>query len=75
MIISGPKQITPQVGLPSVLVLMASSFLYLPSFLILTTKLSFQLRGFGFPGGSAGKESTHNTGDLGLIFGLGKSPG
>ena len=75
MIISGPKQITQQVGLPYVLVLMASSFLYLPFFLILTTKLSFQLRGFGFPGGSAGKESTHNTGDLGLIFGLGKSPG
>ena len=29
----------------------------------------------GFPGGSAGKESAHNTGDLGLIPGLGRSPG
>ena len=30
---------------------------------------------FGFPGGSVGKESTSNAGDLGLIPGLGKSPG
>ena len=29
----------------------------------------------GFPGGSAGKESTCNKGDLGLIPGLGRSPG
>ena len=29
----------------------------------------------GFPGGSAGKESTCNMGDLGLIPGLGRSPG
>ena len=29
----------------------------------------------GFPGGSAGKESTHIAGDLGLIPGLGRSPG
>ena len=29
----------------------------------------------GFPGGSAGKESTCNAGDLGLITGLGRSPG
>ena len=29
----------------------------------------------GFPCGSAGKESTCNTGDLGSIPGLGKSPG
>ena len=29
----------------------------------------------GFPGGSAGKESTCNVGDLGLIPGLGSSPG
>ena len=29
----------------------------------------------GFPGGSDGKESTCNTGDLGLIPGLGRSPG
>ena len=28
-----------------------------------------------FPGGSNGKESTHNAGDLGLIPGLGRSPG
>ena len=29
----------------------------------------------GFPGGAAGKESTCNAGDLGLIPGLGRSPG
>jgi len=29
----------------------------------------------GFPGGSAGKESIHNVGDLGSIPGLGRSPG
>ena len=29
----------------------------------------------GFPGGSAGQESTCNAGDLGLIPGLGRSPG
>ena len=29
----------------------------------------------GFPGGSGGKESACNAGDLGLIPGLGRSPG
>ena len=29
----------------------------------------------GFPGGSAGKESAYRAGDLGLIPGLGRSPG
>ena len=29
----------------------------------------------GFPGGSAGKESASNAGDLGSILGLGRSPG
>ena len=29
----------------------------------------------GFPGGSAGKESACRAGDLGLIPGLGRSPG
>ena len=29
----------------------------------------------GFPGGSVGKESTRNAGDLGLIPGSGRSPG
>ena len=29
----------------------------------------------GFPGSSAGKESPSNVGDLGLIPGLGRSPG
>ena len=33
------------------------------------------LEALGFPGGSAGKESTCNAGDLGLIPGLGRSPG
>ena len=28
-----------------------------------------------FPGGSVGKESTHSVGNLGLIPGLGRSPG
>ena len=28
-----------------------------------------------FPGGSEGKESVHNAGDLGLILGSGRSPG
>ena len=32
-------------------------------------------RTLGFPGGSAGKESVCNAGDLGLIPGLGRSPG
>ena len=30
---------------------------------------------WGFPSGSAGKESARNAGDLGLISGLGRSPG
>ena len=30
---------------------------------------------WGFPGGSAGKESASNVGVLGLIPGLGRSPG
>ena len=29
----------------------------------------------GFPGGSAGKESAHNVGNLSSILGLGRSPG
>ena len=29
----------------------------------------------GFPGGSDGKQSAHNEGDLGSIPGLGRSPG
>ena len=29
----------------------------------------------GFPGGSVGKESAYNVGDLGLIPGLGRYPG
>ena len=33
------------------------------------------IQGWGFPCGSAGKESTSNVGDLGLIPGLGRSPG
>ena len=32
-------------------------------------------KSLGFPGGSAGKESTCNEGDLGLIPGLGRCPG
>ena len=33
------------------------------------------LYNMGFPGGSDGKESTYNVGDLGSIPGLGRSPG
>ena len=37
---------------------------------------SFGIQVFkGFPGSSAGKESECNTGDLGSILGLGRSPG
>ena len=39
------------------------------SFLVLV------LQGLGLPGGSVGKESACNAGDLGLIPGLGRSPG
>jgi len=36
----------------------------------------FHIRPFlGFPGGSDGKESACNAGDLGSIPGLGRSPG
>ena len=39
-------------------------------------KSQTQLSDFlGFPGGSAGKESSCNAGDLGSILGLGRSPG
>ena len=31
--------------------------------------------GVGFPGGSVGEESACNAGDMGLIPGLGRSPG
>ena len=34
-----------------------------------------RVRCLGFPGGSDGKESACNVGDLGLIPGLGRSPG
>ena len=40
--------------------------------------LGYLVRSFivmGFPGGSAGKESACNVGDLGSIPGLGRSPG
>ena len=37
--------------------------------------LLFALITEGFPGGSAGKESACNAGDLGSIPGLGRSPG
>ena len=47
---------------PQVLLLWFSTRLPTPVFL-------------GFPCGSAGKESTGNAGDLGLIPGLGRSPG
>ena len=40
-----------------------------------TWVLTFQVeKNKGFPGGSDGKESASNVGDLGLILGLGRSP-
>ena len=43
---------------------------------IATWVLTFQVeKNKGFPGGSAGKEPASNAGDLGLIPGLGRSPG
>ena len=36
--------------------------------------LKYSFLSFVFPGGSVGKESVCNAGDLSLIFGLGKSP-
>ena len=41
----------------------------------LTIKKIFKLLKMGFPCGSAGKEFACNAGDLGLIPGLGRSPG
>ena len=37
--------------------------------------IRINLHDVGFPGSSVGKESTCNMGDLGLIPGLGQSPG
>ena len=58
------------------------SYMQLPSAVILEPKKikSFSIspsiyHKVGFPGGSAGKESPSNAGDLGLIPGLGRSPG
>ena len=39
------------------------------------TEVTQQQQQQGFPGGLDGKESAHNAGDLGLIPGLGRSPG
>ena len=40
-----------------------------------SSKLVHQIAKMGFPGGSDGKESTCNAGDLSLIPGFGRSPG
>ena len=49
---------------------------YSLSFLPLVAKsVSLLLSAKGFPGGSDGKESACNAGDLGLTPGLGRSPG
>ena len=45
---------------------------YLPDFAIFLYHLYYY---WGFPGGSDGKESSCNAGDLGSIPGLGRSPG
>ena len=41
----------------------------------LNKQICFLLFLWGFSGGSDGKESAHNAGDLGLISGSGRSPG
>ena len=41
----------------------------------LNTPINSAFTAWGFPGGSDGKESASNAGDLGLIPGLGRSPG
>ena len=48
------------------------SFLFFFFFLVFSSHLLYSL---GFPCGSAGKESACHVGDLGLIPGLGRSPG
>ena len=50
------------------------SFLKYLELIIFTIYLSL-CRYMGFPGGSAGKESSCNVGDLGFIPGLGRSHG
>ena len=47
----------------------------LSEFLVHTTIKSKPTKNSGFPCSSAGKESACNAGDLGLIPGLGRSPG
>ena len=48
---------------------------HLPGFLYLLLISEQIFYSMGFPGGSDNKESTCNVGDLGLIPGLGRSPG
>ena len=50
-------------------------FFLSPSFTSSSSVLSWQHIYMGFPGGSAGKESACNVGDLDLIPGLGRCPG
>ena len=45
------------------------------AFISLATVLNTSSVELGFPDGSAGKESACSVGDLGLILGLGRSPG
>ena len=42
---------------------------------LVAESLGLLLMVVGFPGGSDGKESAYSAGDLGLIPGLGRSPG
>ena len=44
-------------------------------FVIYFLKILSYIYRLGFPGGSNGKESTCNAGDLGSVPGLGRSPG
>ena len=46
-----------------------------PNFFTLFIYFPSSLWCLGFPGGSDSTESSHNAGDLGLIPGLGRSPG
>ena len=52
-----------------------SGFIYIYIYICTLTHTHIYMYVLGFPGGSDGKESTYNEGDLGSIPGLRRSPG
>ena len=50
-------------------------FFFLIIYFLIKKKIIAHISSWGFPGGSVGKESACNTGDVGLNPGLGRSPG